>query len=51
MTFFKDQKTSKAVPEQTFRGDPSLELKGAQIEVATDYTKKKHVFRIKYAVK
>ncbi|XP_062554879.1 spectrin beta chain isoform X1 [Armigeres subalbatus] len=47
LTFFKDQKTSKAVPEQTFRGEPSLELKGAQIEIATDYTKKKHVFRIK----
>lgn len=47
LTFFKDQKSSKLVPEQTFRGEPPLELKGARIEIATDYTKKKHVFRIK----
>lgn len=48
LTFFKDQKSAKLVPEQTFRGEPPLELKGARIEIATDYTKKKHVFRIKY---
>uniref|UniRef100_A0A2M4DIY4 Putative beta chain spectrin n=1 Tax=Anopheles darlingi TaxID=43151 RepID=A0A2M4DIY4_ANODA len=47
LAFFKDQKSSKAVPEQTFRGEPPLDLKGAQIEIAVDYTKKKHVFRIK----
>lgn len=47
MTFFKDQKSSKLVPEQSFRGEPALELPGANVEIASDYTKKKHVFRIK----
>lgn len=47
VTFFKDQKTAKTTPEQTWRGEPALELSGASVEVATDYTKKKHVFRIK----
>lgn len=47
VTFFKDQKTAKSTPEQTWRGEPALELSGASVEVATDYTKKKHVFRIK----
>lgn len=46
-TFFKDQKTAKTAPDQTFRGEPALELSGANVDVATDYTKKKHVFRIK----
>jgi spectrin beta len=45
--FFKDQKASRAVPEQTFKGEPSLDLSGASVDVASDYTKKKHVFRIK----
>lgn len=47
LTFYKDQKASKAVPESTFRGEPPLILEGASVEVATDYTKKKHVLRIK----
>ncbi|KAG4068736.1 hypothetical protein HA402_002427 [Bradysia odoriphaga] len=47
LTFYKDQKASKAVPESTFRGEPPLILEGATVEVATDYTKKKHVFRTK----
>lgn len=47
VAFFKDQKTAKTTPEQTWRGEPALELSGASVEVATDYTKKKHVFRIK----
>lgn len=47
LSFYKDQKASKAVPEQTWRGEAALELQGATVEIATDYTKKKHVFRIK----
>lgn len=48
LTFYKDQKASKAVPESTFRGEPPLILEGASADVASDYTKKKHVLRIKY---
>lgn len=47
VSFYKDQKTSKNQPEQTFRGESVLELQGANVEIASDYTKKKHVFRIK----
>lgn len=48
LSFYKDQKATKAVPEATFRGEIPLLLEGASVDVATDYTKKKHVFRIKY---
>lgn len=47
LTFFKDQKAVKAVPELTFRNEPPLLLENASAEVASDYTKKKHVLRIK----
>jgi spectrin beta len=47
VSFYKDQKSSKSQPDQTFRGEPALELQGATVEIANDYTKKKHVFRIK----
>lgn len=46
-SFYKDQKTYKSTPEQTFRGEPALDLQSAKIEIASDYTKKKHVFRTK----
>ncbi|XP_037941543.1 spectrin beta chain isoform X2 [Teleopsis dalmanni] len=45
--FYKDIKSFKSNPELTFRGEPSYELQGAQVEIANDYTKKKHVLRIK----
>lgn len=48
VSFYKDQKASKSQPEQTFRGEPALELQGANVEIANDYTKKKHVFRVKW---
>ena len=44
---YKDQKHFKQEPENFYRGEPPLELKGVAIEVATNYTKKKHVFRLK----
>ena len=47
LSFYKDQKASKAVPEVTFRNEIPLVLEGGTAEVASDYTKKKHVFRIK----
>lgn len=47
LTFFKDQKASKATPEVTFRGELPLILDGASVDVASDYKKRKHVFRIK----
>lgn len=46
LTFFKDQKASKATPETTFRGETPLVLDGASVDVE-DYKKRKHVFRLK----
>ncbi|XP_065158343.1 spectrin beta chain isoform X2 [Atheta coriaria] len=45
--FYKDSKTSKSSPDQTFKGEPPLSLRGAESSVASDYKKKKHVFRLK----
>lgn len=42
ITFFKDSKQ-----QQTHKGEPTMQLKGAIASVATDYKKKKHVFRLK----
>ncbi|KPI92466.1 Spectrin beta chain [Papilio xuthus] len=47
MSFYKDQKSFRAAPEQTWRGEPPLDLTGAVVEVAANYTKKKHVFRLR----
>lgn len=44
---YKDQRTAKSSPEQLYKGESPLDLKGASVSVATDYTKKKHVFRVK----
>lgn len=48
LSFYKDQKSSKSNPETTFRAEPFYDLQGSAIEIANDYTKKKHVLRIKY---
>jgi len=45
--FYKDQKNCKTQPEAYFRGENPVDLAGASAEVASDYTKKKHVFRLK----
>merc|ERR1719189_2597711 len=45
--FYKDQKTYRGKPEDTFRGELPVDLANAEATVATDYTKKKHVFRLK----
>lgn len=44
---YKDHKSYKSAVDQTYKGEPSLDLRGASISVANDYTKKKHVFRVK----
>lgn len=47
LIFYKDQKSSKAAPEGYFKGESPLDVRGGSVKVAADYTKKKHVFRIK----
>lgn len=44
---YTDQKSYKAAPDQPYKGESPLDLRGATITVASDYTKKKHVFRVK----
>ena len=48
LTFYKDMKTARSTPEQTFKGEAPLTLHKANASVALDYKKKKHVFRLKY---
>merc|ERR1719309_1673475 len=50
--FYKDQKSYKMAPDQTFRGEGPVELveqsgEVCTAEVASDYHKKKHVFRLR----
>ena len=45
--FYKDQRAYRNSPESTYKGEPPVELVGARAEVATDYKKKPHVFRLK----
>lgn len=47
MAFYKDQKFYKTYPENCWRGEAPLDLTGAVVEVAANYTKKKHVFRLR----
>lgn len=49
MYFYKDQKSYRSSPDSLYRGEPPMELLGGKAEIATDYTKKKHVFRLKLA--
>ncbi|KAJ6218483.1 hypothetical protein RDWZM_009640 [Blomia tropicalis] len=46
---YKDQKHSKNEPDSYYRGESPTILKDVTVEVATNYTKKKHVFRLKLA--
>merc|ERR1712106_214643 len=47
--FYRDQKTYRTRPEETFRSELPVDLIGGTAEVAADYTKKKHVFRLRLA--
>merc|ERR1712223_1675159 len=49
LRFYKDQKSYRTTPDTLYRGEPAMELVGGKAEIATDYTKKKHVFRLKCA--
>jgi len=44
---YKDQKHFRSEPENYYRNETPIDLKGVIVEVAADYTKKKHVFRLK----
>lgn len=44
---YKDAKSAKAAPEQYYKGESPMDLIGATVKIAEDYTKKKHVFRIR----
>ena len=47
--FYLDQKTYRTRPEDTFRSELPVDLIGGKAEVAADYTKRKHVFRLRLA--
>merc|ERR1712088_627262 len=46
IVFYKDQKTYRTHPGDTFKGETPVDLINCTAEVATDYTKKKYVFRL-----
>lgn len=47
--FYKDQRHYKQEPENYYRNESPIDLRGGTAQVATDYTKKKHVLRLKLA--
>ncbi|XP_021945798.1 spectrin beta chain isoform X7 [Folsomia candida] len=47
LLFYKDQKNFKTQPDAYFRGENPVDLSSGNVEVASDYTKKKNVFRLK----
>jgi len=47
LLFYKDQKSYRSSPDNLYRGEPPMELQNGTAEIATDYTKKRHVFRLK----
>ncbi len=48
LAFYKDQKSYRSSPDTLFRGESPIELEGATATVASDYSKRKNVFRLKY---
>ncbi|XP_071041629.1 spectrin beta chain [Parasteatoda tepidariorum] len=44
---YKDQKHCKQEPENYHHGESPVDLRGSTTEVATDYTKRRHVFRLR----
>lgn len=49
ISFYKDQKSYRTAPDVTYRGEQTIDVVGGKAEVASDYTKKKHVFRLRLA--
>jgi len=47
LLFYKDQKNYRMQPEAFFRGENPVDLRASSAQVATDYKKKQHVFRLK----
>lgn len=47
--FYKDVKAYRTSPEATYRGEIPIDVVGATAEIASDYKKKPHVFRLKLA--
>ena len=47
ISFYKDQKSYRTAPDVTYRGEQTIDVVGGKAEVASDYTKKKHVFRLR----
>ena len=47
ISFYKDQKSYRTAPDVTYRGEQTIDVTGGRAEVASDYTKKKHVFRLR----
>ena len=45
--FYKDVKAYRTSPEATYRGEIPIDIVGATSEIASDYKKKPHVFRLK----
>ena len=45
--FYKDNKAYKTSPDATYRGEVPIDVVGATAEIASDYKKKPHVFRLK----
>nr|XP_027207981.1 spectrin beta chain-like isoform X5 [Penaeus vannamei] len=45
--FYKDRKSYQAAPEVFFRAEAPVDVSGGTASVADDYTKKKHVMRLK----
>lgn len=49
MAFYKDSKAAAAQSAAAYHDRPCVSLKGAVCDVAGDYKKKKHVFRLRSA--
>jgi len=47
--FYKDQKSYRSRPNETFRSEAPVDLLGGNAEAATDYVKREHVFRLRLA--
>ena len=47
LAVFKDQKAYLKGPQNTFHGEEAVNLRGADVVVPPDYTKRKNVFRLK----
>jgi len=43
----QDQKSARATPQVYYRNENPINIRSATSEKAADYTKKRHVFRLK----